>query len=91
MDANEQDQIYDIMRSIAEYSAPLCDLINSIEDRDIREIYSKSYRDGVYSAAIRLQIMLPEEATERGKLRHEKMLAEIKAYFATSRPNKQMA
>ena len=87
MNTNEEDMLYDIMYSISEYSAPLCKLINGLDDKGEKEIYSRAYRDGVYSVGIRLQLMLPDEAMERGKLRHEKMMAEIKACFANGRPN----
>lgn len=83
----DEDMIYDAMSAISENSKPLSLHINGITDLEQRRALSKAYTDGVYAPAIRLQLLLSEAAMARGKQRHAKIEAEVRAYFQGQKAN----
>lgn len=80
MDELEETIVYDAMRSIMDNSKAICELVN----QHGTEAQKKAYRDGVYSPAIKLQVILGTDGMERGKKRHDEMCERIKVAVAAA-------
>lgn len=75
----EEILIYDAMAAIQRHSQALCDFINANGTSEIKE----AYKSGVYAPCIKLQMLLTEEAMERGEARHERYRQQSEEYFRT--------
>ncbi len=82
MTSEEETIIYDALHSLTKHSKELCDLVNAMPEGDAKKAAAKAYRDGVYAPAIKLQVILGEEAIARGKLRYEEREARAREFFS---------
>jgi hypothetical protein len=81
MTEEEEVLVYDAMRQIQLNSGPLADLVNEHGSPDQKE----AFRHGVYSPAIKLQVVLGAEAMERGKKRWAETEMKCEAFFRECR------
>jgi hypothetical protein len=80
MNELEETIIYDAMQAIMDNSKVLCDLVNGRGTLDEK----LAYRDGVYSPAIKLQVVLGTDGMELGKKRYDEMRERIKVAVASA-------
>jgi hypothetical protein len=76
--------LYDAMAALMKASPILADLVNrcgTIEEK-------RAYKDGVYAPCTKLQIVLGNEAMDRGRARHEKTWKDAGRFFAEKSKNK---
>ena len=79
MTETEETLVYDAMIEIHEASTILAALVN-LGSAAAR----KAYKNGVYGPCVKLQLVLGQDALDRGKARHEKIKREADAYFANA-------
>jgi hypothetical protein len=75
----EEIIIYDAMQAIMDNAKALCDLVNRCGSPEEK----RAYRDGVYSPAIKLQVVLGSDGMERGEKRYNEMCERIKLAVAS--------
>jgi pyrimidine deaminase RibD-like protein len=73
----EETLVYDALAAITKHSVVLCELVKRAGDEEQQE----AYKAGVYAPAIKLQVILGQDALERGRKRHEKIAADCAKFF----------
>jgi len=76
----EETLIYDAWAEIRRHSGVLCELVNRCGD----DAQKEAYKGGVYGPAVKLEVLLGQDALDRGKARHEKIAADCAAFFAAN-------
>ena len=74
----EESVIYDAWANMREHSAALSALVNAHGGDAER----KAYRDGMYSVAVKLEVLLGPDGMARGAERYARIDAEAAAFFA---------
>jgi hypothetical protein len=77
MTEQEETLLYDALAAMMD-SKVLCDLVNRCGTEEEKE----AYRRCLYAPAVKLQVVLGQEAMNRGKARHERTKAEAAEFFA---------
>lgn len=78
MTETEETLVYDAMRAIQENAETMAALATADGTAKVRE----AYKSGVYGPCVTLQVLLGNEALERGKARYEKSAKEAAAHGA---------
>jgi hypothetical protein len=81
MTTEEETIIYDALYAITTNAPALATLIKDFGSNE----EAKAYRDGMYSSAIKLQVVLGTDGIARGKARYAQRDAECRAYFQTQK------
>lgn len=76
MTDQEEIIVYDALRSIMDNSVTLAAVVRA----DGSSGAAQAFKNGVYAPAVRLQILLGNEALERGRIRHEQMDRDAEQY-----------
>jgi hypothetical protein len=74
----EQTLVFDTLKSIQQHAPLLCRLLNE----RATPAEADAYRDGVYSAVIRLSALFKPGEMEVHEERHRKIKADLDVYFA---------
>jgi hypothetical protein len=74
----EETLIYDALAEIRSNSVVLCELVNRCGTAAEKD----AYKSGVYGPAVKLEVLLGQDALDRGRARHEKIAADCAAFFA---------
>ena len=74
----EETLIYDALAEMRRNSVVLCELVN----RYGGDAQKEAYVGGVYAPAMKLEVLLGQDALDRGRKRHEKIEADCAAFFA---------
>jgi hypothetical protein len=76
----EETLVYDALAAIRQHSVVLCELVNRCGD----DAQKEAYKGGVYGPAVKLEVLLGQDALDRGRKRHEKIAADCAAFFANA-------
>ena len=73
----EEKLVYDAWADLLEHSAAIFSLVEARGGDDER----KAFRAGIYSAAVKIEVLLGPDGLDRGAERHKRIAAEA-AFFA---------
>jgi hypothetical protein len=80
MNELEETIVYDALMCILDNAKTLCDFVNASGTASEK----KAYRNGIYSAAIKLQVALGTDGMDRGNVRYNEMKKRIAEYVASN-------